>query len=236
MNELDGQLVPDLENTAMLPSSRRADSEEVVNFHVSSYERGETVLAQDLNRSAVLAVSRSKFPDHENINKEKVRKLFQLELSQQLVSSERYEEMESIHTAANEGNLLGSLDGIPVLNVPAVEVDHLSLSLLTLAGKEKKMFMDEQKAMMSFHNQTDYYKLEIDGQVILVPAKFRVHLLNTGVAEISTRNLETSGFSLKSIIGTVVDLVTKMGKTQKSLNEKTSEVDEGCRSGEDGFK
>lgn len=222
VSQLEGQLVPKLEETPMLPSSRRADAKEVVNFHTSSYIRGQSVLAEDLNRSAVLAVSRSKFPDYQDVNKRKVEQLFQVELSQQLLRTERFEELEGIRRAVRDPqNNLRAVGGIRVLNVPTVEIDHLTISLLTLAGKERKMFMDEQKAMMSFHNQTHYFKLEIDGEEVLVPAKFNVHMMNTGVAEISTRDLESDGFSLKGLIGSIVKLVTKMDIVQKKLNKQT---------------
>lgn len=223
VNALKGQLVPGLDKTSMHPSSMRAYAEGVVNFLTSSYIRGINVLAENLNRSAVLAVGRSKFPNYKDVNKNKVRQLFQVELSQQLLRSERFEELDAIKSAVKDKRMMGNLNGIPVLDVPTVEVDHLTVSLLTLAGKEKKMFEDEMKAMMSFDNQTDYFQLEIEGETVLVPAKFHVHMMNTGVAEISTRNLETDGFSVKAILGSIVKLVTKMDVVQKKLNQKTWE-------------
>jgi len=56
-----------------------------------------------------------------------------------------------------------------------------------------------------------------------VPARFSVHLMNTGVAEISTRRLSTDGFSIKGVIGSIARIVTKMGKVQKKLNQQTWE-------------
>ena len=190
-----------------------------MNFHVSEYTRGIKKLATDMNRSAVLAVGRKKFPNYRETNKAKVRQLFQLELSQQLLRPERHDELEAVRSAVRENRTLGNFKGTPVLNVPEVEIDHVTLSLLTLAGQERKMFQDEYKAMMTFDNQIIYLPLEIDGQVVNVPARFHVHLLNTGVAEISTRRLDTDGFSFKGVLGSIMRVVTQMGKAQEDLNQ-----------------
>lgn len=211
VSKLQGQLVPDIERTPMIPSGKRASTAEIVNFHVSSYTKGEKTLAEDMNRSAVLAVSRNKFPNYQEVNRAKVRQLFQLELSQQLLRSERYDELKAIRTAVKKGRL----------DVPPVEVDHVTLSLLTLVGQERKMFQDEYEAMMSFHNRLIYLPLQIEGKVVNVPARFRVHILNTGVAEVSTRRLDTDGCSAKGVVGSMIRLVTRMGKVQWELNQAT---------------
>jgi len=223
-NELEGELVPSIDKTPMEDSSQRANSENIVNFHVSSFARKGRQILSNFNRTGVLSVDKKIFgKETHEVNKNKVRQLFQLELSQQLNRSERFEQLEQIRSLVSEGKYLGVQDGVPVLDIDTVEIDHFTLSLVTMAGVEKEMFLDEQKAMESFQNQVEYYELMIDGKRVKVPAKFNIHMMNTGVAEISTRRLKTDGFNLRALLGSLIDKITGMSKFQKKLNSATWE-------------
>lgn len=135
--DVEDLFIPDLETTPMEKSSQRPSSPNVVNFHISQYAKGAKKLISNFNRSGVLAASKKVFGSKtEGVNRGKVKQLFRLELSQQLDRPERAKQLHQVHEKVWSRSFKEeTIDGVPVLDMPPVEIDHVTVSLLTLAGR-----------------------------------------------------------------------------------------------------
>lgn len=188
VNKAKGTFIPKLENHQMYTALEVKHAPGMVNFHESSYSVDGNTLFRS-SRSGVissepkhikLSPEEMQLPEKkrkklqkeraQEINQARAKQLLTFGVSRFLTQPENQKYIDQIRAE------LAKNPHLKEFNLP-VPFHHNSLSLVSLIHKERKMAMDELRALKSLEGKQPF-TFEIDGKQVTVNAYVQVHFAN----------------------------------------------------------